>query len=254
VRVTRVRARAIDDAPPRLCVARRRRSCVVVRASARHPSSSARPVSRRRRERTSERPNVTHENIFARDRPIDRSIDRFARFARVGARRATLGRPARCIPPRRARRRRARRRRARRHTSITPTIPRASIAPHITSHHTPSPPSCVSSALCCVSTSAAPTIAIPAKISADRARSIAPFQTRTTRTRTPRGRSDDRWRLNTRRRAQGQGQGLSANRDQGRARPHTPDARETPRDRSRDRCARSMTWHIHRRANSIDDR
>jgi len=79
VRVTRVRARAIDDAPPRLCVARRRRSCVVVRASARHPSSSARPVSRRRRERTSERPNVTHENIFARDRPTDRSIDRSIR-------------------------------------------------------------------------------------------------------------------------------------------------------------------------------
>ena len=70
---------AIDDAPPRLCVARRRRSCVVVRASARHPSSSARPVSRRRRERTSERPNVTHENIFARDRPTDRSIDRSIR-------------------------------------------------------------------------------------------------------------------------------------------------------------------------------
>ena len=174
-----VRRRSRVGAPP-----------VVVRAS--RKSASA-----RKDVRTSERHSRKYLRARPTDRSIDRSIDRFARCPRVGARRATLGRPARCIPPRRARRRRARRR-ARRHTSITPTIPRASIAPHITSHHTPSPPSCVSSALCCVSTSAAPTIAIPAKISADRARSIAPFQTRTTRTRTPRGRSDDRWRLNTR--------------------------------------------------------
>jgi len=202
-----VRRRSRVGAPP-----------VVVRAS--RKSASA-----RKDVRTSER----HSRKYLRARPTDRSIDRSidSRDARVwvpGARRWGV--------PRGVFHHAAHDDDAHddAHDDTPPShqpYP-AHRSPHTSHHITPHRPHRAYPPRGCAASAQAPkpTIAIPAKISADRARSIAPFQTRTTRTRTPRGRSDDRWRLNTRRRAQGQG--LSANRDQGRARPHTPDARETP--------------------------
>ena len=226
MRVTRVRrARAIDDAPPRLCVARRRRSCVVVRASARHPSSSARPVSRRRRERTSERPNVTHENIFARDRPTDRSIDRSIRAMPAcgcPARDAGASRAVYSTTPRTTTTRTTTRTTTHlHHTNHTPRIDRPTH--HITSHPI------------------APIVRILRAVLRQHKRRA---NDRDSRQNLRRPRAIDRplsnahhphphpsWALGRSvafEHTRAQGQGLSANRDQGRARPHTPDARETP--------------------------